>query len=132
MEPLGWADVDEPLISLRSFQSCTILANMTEDERQDLLRTVAESHASLSEVTLKLGRHLPPKAPALKTAIQTERGAFHLKHTLQQLVARVTPGWEGGRPGIATAAKGSERGTMNGRGSQPRLSTHLIGLLAGV
>ena len=86
MEPLGWADVDEPLISLRSFQSCTILANMTEDERQDLLRTVFESHASLSEVALKLRRHLPPKAPALRTAIKAERGAFHLKRTLQQLV----------------------------------------------
>ena len=86
MEPLGWADVDEPLISLRSFQSCTILANMTADEPQDLLRTVAESHASLSEVALKLRRHRPPKAPALKTAIQAERGAFHLKRTLQQLV----------------------------------------------
>ena len=59
---------------------------MTEDERQDLLRTVAESHASLSEVALKLRRHRPPKAPALKTAIQAERGAFHLKRTLQQLV----------------------------------------------
>ena len=71
---------------MRSFQSCTILANMTADEPQDLLRTVAESHASLSEVALKLRRHRPPKAPALKTAIQAERGAFHLKRTLQQLV----------------------------------------------
>ena len=59
---------------------------MTEDEPQDLLRTVAESHASLSEIALKLRRHRPPKAPALKTAIQAERGAFHLKRTLQQLV----------------------------------------------
>ena len=83
---MGWADVDAPLISLRSSQSCTILANMTEDERQNLLRTVAESHAGLSEVTLKLRRHLPPKAPVLKTAIKAERGAFHLKRTLQQLV----------------------------------------------
>ena len=59
---------------------------MTEDERQDLLRTVAESPASLSAGALKLRRHRPPKAPALKTAIQAERGAFHLKRTLQQLV----------------------------------------------
>ena len=59
---------------------------MTEDERQDLLRTVAESHASLSEVALELRRQLPPKAPALKTAIKAEREAFHLKRTLQQLV----------------------------------------------
>ena len=59
---------------------------MTEDERQDLLRTVSESHANLSEVALKLRRHLPPKAPALKTAIKAERGAFHLKRSLHQLV----------------------------------------------
>ena len=59
---------------------------MTEDERQDPLRTVAESHASLSEVALKLRRHLPPKAPVLRTAMKAEHGAFHLKRTLQQLV----------------------------------------------
>ena len=59
---------------------------MTEDERQDLLRTVSESHASLSEVALKLRRALPPKAPALKAAIKAKRGAFDLKRTLQQLV----------------------------------------------
>ena len=59
---------------------------MTEDERQDLLRTVTESHASLSEAALKLRRELPPKAPALKAAIKAERGAFHLKRTLHQLV----------------------------------------------
>ena len=63
-----------------------MLANMTEDERQDLLRTVAESHASLSEVALKLRLELPPKAPALKTAMKAERVAFHLKRTLQKIV----------------------------------------------
>ena len=59
---------------------------MTEDERQDLLRTVAQAHAELSEVALKLRLALPPKAPALKAAIKAERVAFHLKRTLQQLV----------------------------------------------
>ena len=59
---------------------------MTEDERQDLLRAVAESHASLSEVALKLRLALPPKSATLKTAIKAERGAFHLKRALQQLV----------------------------------------------
>ena len=59
---------------------------MTEDERQDLLRAVTESHASLSEVALKLRRELVPKARALKIAIKAEREAFHLKRTLQQLV----------------------------------------------
>ncbi len=61
---------------------------MTEDERQNMLRTVTESHASLSEAALKLRRHLPPKAPALKTAIKAERGAFHLKRTLHQLIVK--------------------------------------------
>ena len=42
---------------------------MTEDERQDLLRAVAESHASLSEVALKLRRELMPKARALKSVV---------------------------------------------------------------
>ena len=59
---------------------------MTEDERQNLLREVTESHASLSEVALKLRRELPAKAPTLKTAIRAERAAFDLKHTLQRLV----------------------------------------------
>ena len=72
--------------SRRACPLSTILANMTEDERQDLLRTVAESHASLSEVALKLRLELPPKAPALKTAIKAEREAFLLKRALQQIV----------------------------------------------
>ena len=59
---------------------------MTEDERQDLLRTVPETHASLSEVAFKLRLELPQKSATLKTAIKAERGAFHLKRTLQQLV----------------------------------------------
>ena len=70
---------------------------MTEDERQDLLRTASESHASLSEVALKLRRHLPPKAPALKIAIKAERGAFHLNRTLQQLVVEELEHVNGGK-----------------------------------
>ena len=58
---------------------------MTEDERQYLLRTVAEIHASLSEVALKLRLELPPKAPALKTVIKAEREIFRLKSELQRL-----------------------------------------------
>ena len=58
---------------------------MTEDERQYLLRTVAETHSSLSEVALKLRRELPPKAPALKTVIKAEREIFRLKRELQRL-----------------------------------------------
>ena len=58
---------------------------MHENERQDLLRTVSEAHAGLSEVALKLRLELSPKAPALKTAIKAERTAFQLKRTLQPL-----------------------------------------------
>ena len=58
---------------------------MTEDERQYLLRTVAEAHVGLSEVAFKLRRELTPKAPALKRAIKAERETFHLKGELQRL-----------------------------------------------
>ena len=58
---------------------------MTEDERQYLLRTVAEAHTGLSKVAFKLRRELTPKAPALKRAIKAERETFHLKGELQRL-----------------------------------------------
>ena len=58
---------------------------MTEDERQYLYRTVAETHARLTEVALKLRLELPPKAPALKTVIKAEREIFRLKRELQRL-----------------------------------------------
>ena len=57
---------------------------MTEDERQNLLRAMAEAHASLSEVAFKLRRELTPKAPALKAAIKAEREIFRLKRELQR------------------------------------------------
>ncbi len=58
---------------------------MTEDERQYLLRTVAEAHTGLSKVAFKLRRELTPKAPALQRAIKAERETFHLKGELQRL-----------------------------------------------
>ena len=58
---------------------------MTEDEREHLLSTVGQAHAGLSEVALKLRLELPPKTPALKTAIKAERAAFDLKRSLQRL-----------------------------------------------
>ena len=64
----------------------TILANMTENERQALLRTVAQTHGDLSEVALMLRLGLPQKSATLKTAIKAEREAFLLKRALQQLV----------------------------------------------
>ena len=57
---------------------------MTEDERQELLGTVAEANAGLSEVAFKLRRELTPKASALKVAIKAEREAFRLKRELQR------------------------------------------------
>ena len=60
--------------------------NMTEDEREHLLSTVSQAHAGLSAVALKLRLGLPPKTPALKTAmIKAERAAFDLKRSLQRL-----------------------------------------------
>ena len=62
-----------------------ILANMTEDERLELVGTVAEANAGLSEVVFKLRGKLTPKAPALKAAIKAERETFRLKRELQRL-----------------------------------------------
>ena len=58
---------------------------MTEDEREHLLSTVGQAHASLSEAALKLRLGLPPKTPARKTAMKAERAAFELKRALQRL-----------------------------------------------
>ena len=57
---------------------------MTEDERQNLLETVAEAHGGLSEVAFKLRRELTAKVPALKAAIKAERETFRLKRELQR------------------------------------------------
>ena len=58
---------------------------MTEDERLELVGTVAEANAGLSEVVFKLRRELTPKAPALKAAIKAERESFRLKGELKRL-----------------------------------------------
>ena len=58
---------------------------MSEDERQEMLRTVAEAHAGLRELAFKLQRELTLKAPALKAAIRAEQEVFRLKRYLQQL-----------------------------------------------
>ena len=57
---------------------------MTEDERQNLLETVADAQGNLSEVAFKLRRGLTPKAPALKAAIEAECEIFRLKRELQR------------------------------------------------
>ena len=61
-----------------------MLPNMTEDERQNLIETVAEAHGGLSEISFKLRRELTPKAPALKAAIKAEQEIFRLKRELQR------------------------------------------------
>ena len=58
---------------------------MSEDERQELVRTAAEAHSGLSEIAFKLRRELGAKAPALKEALKAERVAFRLKRELQRL-----------------------------------------------
>ena len=58
---------------------------MSEDELQDLVKTVAEAHAGLSEVAFKLRRELTPKGLALKAAIKAERETFRLKRELGRL-----------------------------------------------
>ena len=58
---------------------------MSEDERQEMLRTVAEAHTGLRELAFRLGRELRLKAPALKAAIRAEGVVFGLKRELQQL-----------------------------------------------
>ena len=58
---------------------------MSEDELQELVETVAEAHAGLSEVAFKLRREQTPKGPALKATIKAERETFRLKHELGRL-----------------------------------------------
>ena len=58
---------------------------MSEDERQEMLRTVAEAHTGLRELAFRLGREMRLKAPVLKAAIRAEGVVFGLKRELQQL-----------------------------------------------
>ena len=58
---------------------------MSEDERQEMLRTIAEAHDGLKEVAFKLRRQLPSKSPALRAAVKAEQEAFRLKRELQRL-----------------------------------------------
>ena len=59
---------------------------MNEDERQQLLGIITEAHDALREAAFKLRRHLPSKAPALKSAFRAEQEAFRLRRELQRLV----------------------------------------------
>lgn len=59
---------------------------MSEDERHEMVRTVAEAHAGLREIALRLRRRLPSQAAAAKAAVRAEQEAFRLKIELQRLV----------------------------------------------
>ena len=84
-----------------------ILGNITEDERQELLGTVAEAHTGLSEVVFKLRRELTPKAPALKSPIKAERETFRLKHELQRLAIE-DPEQANGRESLPEVRRGGK------------------------
>ncbi|MDE0200363.1 MAG: hypothetical protein OXK78_19310 [Caldilineaceae bacterium] len=58
---------------------------MSEDERHELLRTVAEAHAGLDEVASRLRRRLPAKAAAVKAGVRAEQWASRLRLELQRL-----------------------------------------------
>lgn len=58
---------------------------MSEDERQEMLRTVDEAHAGLKELAFRLRLRLTPKAPALKAAVRAEQDVFRLRRELQRL-----------------------------------------------
>ena len=58
---------------------------MSEDERQEMVRTIAEAHDGLKEIAFKLRRQLGTKNRALMAAVQAEQEAFRLKRELQRL-----------------------------------------------
>ena len=58
---------------------------MSEDERQEMLRTASEAHADLKELALRLRRRLTSKAPATKAAFKAEQEVFRLRRELRRL-----------------------------------------------
>ena len=59
--------------------------SMSEDDRQEMLGSITEAHAALSEATFKLWRELSAKAPATKAAVKAEQEAFRLRREPQRL-----------------------------------------------
>ncbi|MDE0200362.1 MAG: hypothetical protein OXK78_19305 [Caldilineaceae bacterium] len=57
---------------------------MSEDERRELLRTVSDAHASLTDAALELRRRLSRQSALTKRAVRAERQAFRLKRELQR------------------------------------------------
>ena len=58
---------------------------MSEDERLEMVGTVAEAHSDLREIALRLRRRLPANAAVARAALRTEQEAFRLKLELQRL-----------------------------------------------
>ena len=58
---------------------------MSEDERLELVETVAEAHNRLADAALALRRRLTSQAPLTRAAVKAEREAFRLKRELQRL-----------------------------------------------
>ena len=87
---------------------------MSEDERQELVGTIAEAHAGLREIALRLRRELTMKAPALKAVIKAEREVFRLKREIERLdIEDPEPA-----PRARVVARGSPRG-KSGRYQPP-------------
>ena len=68
---------------------------MSEDERQEMLRTATEAHADLKELAFRLRCRLPSKAPAAQAAIKAEQELFRLRRELQRL--ELAEGRRGGK-----------------------------------
>ena len=52
---------------------------MSEDERLELLETVAEAHNRLADAALALRRRMTRQPPVTKAAVKAKQEAFRLK-----------------------------------------------------
>ena len=102
---------------------------MSEDERQEMLGTVAEAHAGLREVAFKLRRQLTRKAPALKAAVKAEQEIYRLRRELQQFVV-TDPDPAQGREPLGEIRRGGKvrryRAPAAGRGSRRRALKRIL------
>ena len=82
---------------------------MSEDERLEMVRTVAEAHAGLREIALRLRRRLPAKAAAAKAAVRAEQEAFRSRSSCRDSCSPIPiRPWGAGRcPRSARAARSS-------------------------
>ena len=80
---------------------------MSEDERQEMLRTVDEAHLGIREIALRLRRRLPVRAAAAKAGVRAEQEAWRLKIELQRLVL-ADPDLAAGRGTLPEVRQGSK------------------------